>query len=473
MLSHKTLRRYFAISVLAAVLFQFSDPSRALANGGLGLSMNGAVGATVINGVNYQFLSLRPDLSIGKFGIGLDLSLYFDADGNIRKEGWNKAADIVEKIYYVRWGQSGDPFYIRVGNLAPVTLGYGLIMRRYTNSIEWPSVRRVGMQMEVRTGGVGVETVVGNFREIKTPGLVAARVTYELDLVLPVQIGGIIAYDGNQFLGAKDEDNDGIPDRNDLFPGKDDEAFAQQIIGQVGVTNAERLVSIGAIPDIFNLPPSIQDLKDPVTIFGLDVGVPIIRTEKFNIWTYAQAAQIVDYGMGIAAPGVVFRMGPFHAGAEYRIFAKKFRGEYFDMSYETGRVIWDEVLDSLRTKESTLDSLPSAQGIWADAGMTFFGLLDIYGSFQNMSYDGGESTKSIYTSAGLKGGLIPKITVAEAYFQQPDAKKLFNTDSDGTVVGYKIGYEIGQGVSIIYDNKSIYHNGKPTKIMTIETALAF
>ena len=468
-----TIGRFIAASILAAILLLFSDPSRAIANEGLGLSMNGAVGATVINGVSYQFFSLRPDVSIGKFGIGLDLSLYFDADGNIRKEDWDQAADIVEKIYYVRWGQPGDPFYIRVGNLAPVTLGYGLIMRRYSNAIEWPSVRRVGMQSQVKVGSVGVETVVGNFREIKTPGLVAARVTYEMDLVLPVQFGGIIAYDGNQYLGAKDEDNDGIPDRNDVFPGKNDGNFARQIESEVGRVNAERLIAIGAIPDIYNLPPTIQDLKDPVTIFGLDVGVPLIRGEKFNIWTYAQAAQIVDYGMGIAAPGVIFTMGPFHAGAEYRIFARKFRGDFFDMSYETGRVVWDEALDSLRTKESTLDSIPSANGIWADAGMTFFGLLDIYGSYQNMSYDGGESTQSIYTSAGLKGRLIPKITTAEAYFMQPDAKDLFNTKSDGTVIGYKVGYEIGQGVSLIYDNKSIYHNGKATKIMTIETALTF
>ncbi len=473
MRSSNAFSRYIAFPILAALIIFLAIPGSANANGGLGITMNGAVGASVINGVNYQFFSFRPDISIGKFGIGLDLSLYFDSDGNIRKEDWDQTADIVEKIYYVRWGLPGDPFYIRAGNLSPVTLGYGLIMRRYTNSIEWPSVRRVGMQMEVHTGSVGVETVIGNFRELESPGLVAARVTYDLDLILPLRVGLNAAHDGNQYLGAKDEDNDGIPDRNDVFHGKDDIEFSRQIRAEVGDAGAQRLVDIGAIPDIFNLPPTIKDLKDPVTVLGLDVGLPLIQAEIFSLWTYAQAAQIIDYGMGIAAPGLVFTMGPFHAGAEYRIFGKHFRGDYFDMSYETSRVFWDEALDSLRTKESLLDSLPSANGIWADMGMTFFGLVEIYGSYQNMSYDGGESTQGVYASGGLKGGLIPKITKAEAYFQQPDAKELFSTTSDGTVIGYKVGYEIGQGVSIIYDNKSIYHNGKATKIMTIETALTF
>jgi len=473
MLRFRLFSRLSLLTIFLALALLISDPGVSRANGGLGLSMNGAVGASVINGVNYQFLSLRPDISIGKFGIGLDLSIYFDADGNIRKEDWDQGADIVEKIYYVRWGLPGDPFYIRAGNLSPVTLGYGLVMRRYTNSIEWPSVRRVGMQMEVHAGSIGVETVIGNFREIESPGLVAARVTYELDMILPLTIGANVGYDGNQYLGAKDEDNDGVPDRADIFAGKNDYDFANQIEAEIGSVNARKLIAIGAIPDIYNLPLTIQDLKDPVMVMGIDVGLPLLNGERFSLWTYAQAAQIANYGMGIAAPGLVFTMGPFHAGAEYRIFGKEFRGDYFDMTYETNRVFYSEVDSSYHTRESLLTGMPAANGIWADAGMTFFGLVEIYGAYQNMAYDGGESTQSVYTSASLKEKLIPKISTAEVYFQQPDAKELFSTEADGTIMGYKVGYEIGQGVSLIYDNKSIYHNGKATKIMTIETSLTF
>jgi len=192
-----------------------------------------------------------------------------------------------------------------------------------------------------------------------------------------------------------------------------------------------------------------------------------------SLWAYAQATQIVDFGRGYAVPGLLFTLGPFHAGIEYRIFEAEFLADYFDLAYETGRVFWDEAAGEYRTRESTLANLPSAQGIWADAGVNILSVVDIYGSYQQMSYDGGEPGKSLYAKAGLQKKIIPKISVAEAYFSQPNADKLFSTDADGTVIGYRVGTEVGEGVSLIYDNKSIYHNGKPTRIMTIETMLTF
>jgi hypothetical protein len=469
-------RRIFFVLTIVAALF-LSDPVQSFANEGLGIKMNGAAGATVINGVSYQYFSFRPDISIGKFGIGLDLSLYFDADGNIREEDWNEASDAVEKIYYVRWGQPGDPFFIRAGALSPVTLGYGLMMRRYTNAIEWPSVRRIGMQTEIHTGDLGIEALIGNFRELDTPGLVAGRVTLDVQLMIPLRVGANFIYDGNQYLGAPDEDGDAVPDRVDLFPGKDDYGHRDEIL-QLGLTSSQlqALIDMGDLPDINNMPGRISDSTNSVTEIGIDVGVPIIKGESMSLWVYAQGAQIVDYGRGYTVPGVVFTWGPFHAGVEYRIFEAKFMADYFDMAYETERVFWNDTLGgtgAYQTRSSTLENLPSANGIWADAGATIINMIEIYGSYQQMSYGGGHPGKSLYASASLKKGLIPKVSVAEAYFQQPNADKVFSTDSDGTVLGYKIGYEIGQGVSMIYDNKTIYHNGKPTRIMTVETALSF
>jgi len=467
------------LTAFALVVCVFLPLSSAFAQGGsgsgLGLKMNGAVGATVINGVGYQYFSFRPDISIGKFGVGLDLSLYFDADGNIRKEDWDGSEDIVDKLYYVRWGQSGDPFYIRVGSLEPITLGYGLMMRRYQNAIEWPSVRRVGMHSEVHAANIMVETVVGNFKEIESPGLVAARFTMDVPLLLPVRFGANIAYDGNQYLGALDTDNDGIPDRLDMFPGSNDGRQISDIKGILNnnLSQIEQLIAIGALPDIMHPAPSIADLKDPVTEIGLDVGVPLIDGEKFSLWAYAQAVQIIDFGRGYTVPGLSAKMGPVFAGVEYRIFEAQFMADYFDMAYETERVFWDEASNSYKTRESTLENLPSAQGIWADAGWNVFGFVDIYGSYQHMSYGGGEPGKSLYAKASLLKKFIPKVTLAEVYFSQPNADKLFSTDADGTVMGYRIGTEVGPGVSLIYDNKSIYHHGKPTRIMTIETALTF
>ena len=442
--------------------------------GKTGVSMNGAMGATVINGVSYQYFSLRPDIPVWKFGIGLDLSFYFDADGNLREDDWDEGADIIDKIYYVRYGKHGDRLFVRAGSLAPITLGYGLIMRRYTNAIEWPQVRRIGMQNEVNLGAYHLETVVNNFREIDSPGLVGARMTYDMKFKLPFTIGATIVHDGNQYLGAKDADGDGIPDRQDMFPGIHDGDHIGELTSLLTGTQITRLIGWGDLPDINNPPLSISERDEPVTEYGLDIGVPILRNKVMSLWAYAQAAQIADYGRGYAIPGLVWKMDPFRAGAEFRIFESKFLGDFFGYSYEVERLTWNPAANDYVTRESKLENIPSAKGFYADAGAYLFNIIDIYGAYQQMKYDNKDTPgKSLYASATLNTSFVPKIDLAEGYFQQPNAKKLFSRESDGTVIGYRIGTTMGGGVMLVYDNKTIYHNGKPNKIMTIETVIKF
>jgi hypothetical protein len=446
--------------------------------GGLGFNMNGAVGASTINGVNYQYFSLRPDLSIWKFGVGLDLSFYFDSEGKLREEDWDEAGDLVDKIYYLRFGKPGEPFYVRVGSLAPTTLGYGLIMRRYTNAIEWPQVKRVGLQTQVKLGHFGLEALINNFQEIDTPGLVGGRLTLETKFIFPVVFGGTFVMDGNQFLGAKDDDDDGIPNQWDQFPDKNDGNHIQWLQGLLTQPQIDSLITSGDLPDINNPSPSIADMEDPVSEWGVDVGIPLWRSKLTNFWVYAQMAQIVDYGRGYTVPGVQFNIGPLNLNAEYRIFEKQFMSDFFDMAYETQRVYWEQDLVTMvpgtyHTKESTLTEIPSAQGYFAEANLNVFNYLNLIASYQEMSYDGGLAGKTFFAKAALKTTPIPKLRMAEAYYQQPNAENLFETKSNGTVMGYKVGLAVSESVTLIYDNKTIYYNGEPQKIMTIETAISF
>ena len=102
----------------------------------------------IINGKIYQQFGMRPDIPFGKFGVGLDLTFRFDEDGNFKDDEWDEGRDYIDKLYYLRYGLPGDPFYLRVGALDNVTLGYGLIMRRYANTIQYPEVKRIGVYSE-------------------------------------------------------------------------------------------------------------------------------------------------------------------------------------------------------------------------------------------------------------------------------------------------------------------------------------
>lgn len=454
--------------------------------GGGGLGIGGAVGATTIDGVNYQYFSLRPDIPIWKFGIGLDLGFYFDADGNLRKEDWDEAADIIDKIYYLRYGQKGDPTYVRVGNLDEVTLGYGMIMRRYSNSIEWPQVRRIGMHAQKKIGPFGLEAVVNNFREIETPGLVGLRATFEMKLGLPIVFGATAVGDGNLYLGARDTDGDGIPDPFDLWPGEDD-IYTRDYISGLNLSQAQidELIALGVLPSEYLSPAiNIGDSTQSVMEFGVDVGVPLINREHMALWLYGQMAQIEGYGTGITAPGMNFRLGPFRMGAEYRIFGKEFMPEFFNYGYEVERVVWDDSTGMYVTKKDRLTGLPSAQGIFVDAGLNLMNWFDVYAAYQQMTYGDIEENgvvtvegssipnKTFYAQASINTEVIPKLGLAEAYYQQPQAENLLDA-TDGSTVGYRVGLEMGGGFMLVMDNKSIYRNGAWEKLMTVETQFTF
>ncbi|MBZ0266404.1 hypothetical protein K8I28_17235 [bacterium] len=443
-------------------------------DGKIGYSMNGAIGATVINGEMYQYFSLRPEISIWRFGVGLDLSFYFDSEGNIREEDWDDVGDAIDKIYYLRYGHPGDPLYLRAGSLAPVTLGYGLIMRRYTNAIEWPQVRRIGAQMEINRGPIGVEALVNNFRELDSPGLVAARATYEAKFVLPVVFGANLAYDGNQYLGAKDDDDDGVPNQLDLFMDKNDYDHIDWLYNTIGnPAVVDQLIESGDLPDIANPPDRISDKSADVTIWGVDVGVPIIRKSSLQVWLYAQMAQIAGYGRGYGVPGVNVSFGIFRAGAEYRIFEEEFLPEFFNFAYEIERVDWDAEAGAYIPKSNQLAGIPSAQGYYAEAGVNLLSLMDVFAAYQDMAYDGGTNYRSLYSRAALNTAAVPKISLAEAYMYQPNVTHVFSTESYGTVLGYRVGYALAQGLSLIFDRKTIYRGENQTHITTIETALTF
>ena len=77
---------------------------------------------------------------------------------------------------------------------------------------------------------------------------------------------------------------------------------------------------------------------------------------------------------------------------------------------------------------------------------------------------------------------IPKLSVAQAYYQRNNDKNpfKFSEPSVNTIFGYKIGYAVSEGVNIIWDFKQYYRDSgipgeevEAVKQTTIETAFDF
>ena len=129
---------------------------------GIGFS----VGAVTLDSKIHTQISFMPEFSAGKFGIALDLRVFIDENGDIRKDNWDSWDDIPEKFYYIRWARKGDPFYARIGAINNYRLGYGILVNRYYNTIQYPSVIRTGLTMGIDTGNFLADFMINDFREL-------------------------------------------------------------------------------------------------------------------------------------------------------------------------------------------------------------------------------------------------------------------------------------------------------------------
>ena len=204
------------ISIL--FIFSFVFPKFSFSS----VNTSGTMGSVTINGEIYNHIAIRPEIPIGKMGIGLDMYIYFNDEG-IYEGNWNfdTAGDtyktIIDKLYYVRWAQPGEPLYFRVGALEQVSLGYGILVRNYSNTMQYPGIKRIGLDYRMQiTHNIGIDLIHSNFKNITTPGVLAGRVWYDLSPKL--QIAASFARDGDQHSALFDGDGDSVPYLLDPFP---------------------------------------------------------------------------------------------------------------------------------------------------------------------------------------------------------------------------------------------------------------
>ena len=148
----------------------------------------------------YNQISFRPEITYNKLGVGLDVNIYIDANGELYSKNWmfsnfdTSLETIMDKIYYLRWGNRNDNFYFRAGSLPSITLGYGALVDRYSNSLEYPQVKKIGLNLIAGNDKIKFEYIHSDFKS--TPGLIALETKFNLSSRSNVFIN--IAHDINQ-----------------------------------------------------------------------------------------------------------------------------------------------------------------------------------------------------------------------------------------------------------------------------------
>jgi hypothetical protein len=485
---------------------------------GMGLG----IGSVTLDGVLYNQLALRPEINIGKVGIGLDLVVYMDNEGNMRNDEWDIENDpglLLDKILFIRYGKKTDPVWIKYGSIEGLTLGYGGLMNNYSNMMEYPSVRRVGVNTGFNIGPVGGEVFLSNIKDMSRGGTVTGlRAAYTVSDDLPLSIGINFITDANMFSGLKDKDEDSYPDVFDDFP--DDSTLWNDTDGDGwpdpghGSNVLDSLIDIDADGDnIIDAEENISDIDLKATPFSLkdntaattglsfDIGYPVLRSDAISLMIYAEyntlkfpAVSTSDSvfirkersGSGISVPGIRSTLfGILNLSLEYRIINGSYIPQFFDQAYDLNRVVTSTVDNQtiIRTKDMSIfedyNDSTSSSGLFGSAGLNLFNLVDFSASYANMKADTTE-LMSFTSFLNLNTDNIPKISSAMAYYQRNNDDNPFDFEnpSENTIMGYRVGYEMSKGVSLIWDFRQFYRDdgtGKlePIKQTTIETSFNF
>ncbi|MFC1607154.1 hypothetical protein ACFL47_04210 [Candidatus Latescibacterota bacterium] len=446
-------------------------------------TIHAGFGTVTMGDVQWQRFSFRPDVPIGKFGIGLDVELFIDENGKIAKEGWdfstaNKTWDtVLRKIYYLRYGRPLDRVYVRAGALDNVTLGYGLIMDGYRNTLNYPGDKKVGLDFgfrDIGTFGFELQGMVNSFGDLRNKGAVVATrfalrplKPMNLGILSKLTIGATLARDINQYAGLADSDEDGVPDFQDGFPDdgnkwedSDGDGFEDPIDIDLDGDNRldadENLVDI-ARQDYLN----IEERKDGISAYGFDVGLPLYEG-SFHLDLYGQYSKMhtgladKEGGWGVGAPGLRLIIQRFSGQVEYRHFEGRYRPNYFDNLYEHERVTL--VGSEFITKEMSLELVEKTlNGVYGYAGYNFFDMVTARGSYQFMkgkSNDYQDVTGKVVISEQLLKQ-VPKISIAEAYYYNTYITEPYDIfdHTEKTLYGTRIGFEVAPSLLIVWDTR--------------------
>jgi len=480
-------------------------------------------GTVTMGGQQMYRIHLRPDVPLGKFGVGLDLELFVDSEGNLSREGWRfGTADaafesIQRKIAYVRYGRPREPVYIKVGALDEATLGYGLIVNRYRNTLDYPGRKRIGLTFDLSallSNRLHVEGVLGNFGDLTRGGALAGlRMGYRPAGRL--EVGVTLAMDMDQFSGLVDEDDDGYPDVVDDFPNDgtrwvdtdgdgaaDNEDIDDDNDGLLDADPGSGLAdtTVAALEGLIPLDRSVirrtpfnaeEADANPLGIVGVDLGYPLVEGDRLRMVLYAQYARLLDdededgkaEGDGIAGPGLMVSLGAFQGKIEYRHFTERFQPEYFNALYDLDRVRINLADGTVRTKDASLRNEGTRNGMYGEAGARLQDALYVMFGYQYMI--GPERVDHLLrgTVSALESLLsrVPRLSQAVGYYE----KNRIDTDEAGffeptpdTFFGYRIGMALGGSMALIWDTRYTYilderGDVEKQKTVHIETLMTF
>ncbi len=369
--------------------------------------------------VAYQMLSINPEFSLGKFGMGLALTFHYrfdDGDGNFdfREEDWTPEGDTTYlDIYlpifrYVRYGHKGDDIYAKLGFIDDGTLGNGFIMGNYSNTNFLPELRMVGLAFDLDGNlfnfpYIGFETFAGNLAKMDVFGTrIFARPLTDLNIpiIKDLQIGTTAAFD------------------------REPDALYGFI--STGVTNPET-----------------------VSIYGVDFKQPVISNSVVSLAVFGDIAFQPSTGdkTETSTGGLLGFGGQFVSFINYGLNAlflgDNFMPFYFDSVYD----LYRETKYSVYSGVTQIDSYA---GWLASLGFTFLDNMFVFNTSVDGSFKRDPDQKTTFPHLRsvlvIGEGLLPGIFFDASYDKRYIEDWADLVDPEDAVIGVNINYKTGPAV---------------------------
>jgi hypothetical protein len=365
----------------------------------------------------FSSIGLSPDISFGKFGIGLELTINYNTNNGslyIRRADWvvdsfqNFLEVYLPKIAYIRWGVKGDPLFLELGSFRDATLGDGFIMGSYDNMLFMPDQRHLGLQADLdgslfNTPFFGFESVIGNLAQMDVMGArvyVRPLVRTDVPILNELEVGFSAAVDTNPFFGTLSE----------------------------GMGN-----------------PS------PISVLGGDIRVPIVNSkEAFSLLAFTDIATIQGRSWGgmIGVSGRIIRI--FTYGFQFRALGEDFIPDYFGPTYDLLR---DQQYFIVKTGGFS----PEMLGWLATIGTSVFQDLFIFRISVDGSFGAGPSTDPLLRYPHLRGivtvaeGVVPGISFDFSYDKKAIATLSDLVSAENAAIQAQLNFRTGPAViSFLY-----------------------
>ena len=299
----------------------FTDPSQLFtgrAGAFFGLGFNRIPGEG-----NYITTAINTEFNLGQVGIGLQLPLnllvYPDAsvkdrndiayDGVLRKRDWDEPLDYFKLIRFIRYGHKRDPLYVLAGQLWGASIGHGTLVNRYANSLNLDHTK-FGLALDVNTTFFGIETMTDS---LGNPSLLAGRAY--------VRPFGDTLFLRGWAIGVSVVTDRAAPRGYLTIAGTPSTTLQQDAQGNALIAS------------------------DAMYAGGVDTEFELLHNSVISLIPYVDLNRIAGAGNGLHAgiltdiylPVPVLDIN-VQARLEYRMMQPGYIPEYFDQTYDLGRV---------------------------------------------------------------------------------------------------------------------------------------